>query len=146
MCIYIDFFLVVAFGRQLPNEQQIHSSAFLVLSLTLCLCLCLSLNYQKTGSTVNQFSGIIATTDVRDFSTTTKKKREKKRNCNNHKSRQAKSENKTCHKINKARRGGLRRSKRQQKQKQLQMKNALTNLQRTLTQCAIKVHAPSLAL
>lgn len=132
VCVYIDFFLVVTLARQLPNEQQIHSSAFLVLSLPpLSLPLCLSLNYQKSGSTVNQFSGIIATTDVRDF-------RQQREGGEGEKKETAiitratgKSENKTCHKINKAK-------------KKLNRKNFKCKMHskfEELLQCAIKVHA-----
>lgn len=140
LCIYRLFFLVVALARQLPNEQQIHSSAFLVLSLpqqspslSFSPPLCLSLNYQKSGSTVNQFSGIIATTDVRDF----RQQREGGRGDRGRKKETAiitratgKSENKTCHKINKAK-------KKLNKNFKCKMHSKFAEL----LQCAIKVHA-----
>lgn len=135
VCVYIAFFFGSCFS---PAAAKRATDSFFCLSRSLAasslfLPLCLSLNYQKSGSTVNQFSGIIATTDVRDF----RQQREGGRGDRGRKKETAiiaratgKSENKTCHKINKAK-------KKLNKNFKCKMHSKFAEL----LQCAIKVHA-----
>lgn len=134
LCIYRLFF-GSCFS---PAAAKRATDSFFCLSRSLAasslfLPLCLSSNYQKSGSTVNQFSGIIATTDVRDF----RQQREGGREDRGRKKETAiitratgKSENKTCHKINKAK-------KKLNKNFKCKMHSKFAEL----LQCAIKVHA-----
>lgn len=118
-----------------PAAAKRATDSFFCLSRSLAasslfLPLCLSLNYQKSGSTVNQFSGIIATTDVRDFRQQRERGKKRKKETAIITRATGKSENKTCHKINKAK-------KKLNKNFKCKMHSKFAEL----LQCAIKVHA-----
>lgn len=141
LCIYRLFFLVVALARQLPNEQQIHSSAFLVLSLPQqSLPLSLSppslslIELPKKWVNCEPIFRHYCDNRCTRFSTT---EREGGRGDRGRKKETAiitratgKSENKTCHKINKAK-------KKLNKNFKCKMHSKFAEL----LQCAIKVHA-----
>lgn len=90
--LLLPFLLIFFFvGCQLPNRASIPSSAVAVADVAVTFAAA-----TKTGSTVNQFSGKIATTDDRQRQQPQLQPQQLQTNSNNHKSG---SENKTCHKI-----------------------------------------------